>query len=531
MSTLTSALDLYERYIDPLEKITDGYIQLQSRLNAVNDGLQTQAKLQDKVFAAANRSRNSYSEMVSTFANLQASASDVFGSNSETLAFSELMQKSFKLGGADTETQSAGIDQVIQSMGSGKIDGSAFDAITANAPMMLEAMETFTGKSKAELQSMAEEGTLTADILKNSMFAASAGIDNEFSNMPMTFADIWNRIKNAALEAFGGVIESISNIINSDGFQTFLNVVIAGIYAIASVLDWIIDTTTKYFDYLAPILEVIGGVLLVTIIADLWAAAAAVWAAVAAFIIANWTIICIVAAIVIVITMLNAMGVTAQEVFGFIGGAVWGLVAIVYDAVALIANFFIFIFKAIDGGITDLVNGAIDFINTLIKASNLVFGTEFEQISHSETFFDAMGLDYMELKDPREAYKEGSNAGGEVYNGAKNKLDNAYEGVDSLLSNLTSGSQSDLGTNNNPITVQGVGSNGTLGVDMAEEDIQYLRDIAERDYINKFSTSTVAPNIQVSFGDVHQEADADKVAGRIQRILQEQIATAGEGVY
>ena len=64
---------------------------------------------------------------------------------------------------------------------------------------------------------------------------------------------------------------------------------------------------------------------------------------------------------------------------------------------------------------------------------------------------------------------------------------------------------------------------------MADEDLQYLRDIAERDYINKFSTATLAPNIQISFGDVHQEADADKVAGRIKKILQEEIAIASEG--
>ena len=66
---------------------------------------------------------------------------------------------------------------------------------------------------------------------------------------------------------------------------------------------------------------------------------------------------------------------------------------------------------------------------------------------------------------------------------------------------------------------------------MADEDLQYLRDIAEREYINKFSTATLAPNIQITFGDVHEEADADKIAGRIKKILQEEIAIASEGEY
>ena len=66
---------------------------------------------------------------------------------------------------------------------------------------------------------------------------------------------------------------------------------------------------------------------------------------------------------------------------------------------------------------------------------------------------------------------------------------------------------------------------------MADEDLKYLRDIAERDYINKFSTATLAPNIQMSFGDVHQEADVDKVAARIRKVLREEIAIASEGDY
>jgi len=526
MSTLTSALDIYDKYIVPLEKITDGYIQLQNRLNAVNDGLQTQAKLQDKVFAAANRSRGSYSAMVGTFAKLQATAGKVFGSSSNTLAFSELMQKSFKLGGTDAATQSSGMDAVIQAMGSGKIDGGAFDSITADAPMMLQAMETFTGKSKAELRSMAEEGTLTADILKNSMFAASGDINKKFSEMPMTFAEIWDRIKNVALQAFGGVLDGINSIINSGGFQTFLDAAILGIYTVGSVLEWIVNK----FEYLVPILEVIGGVLLVLIITDLGAAAVAAWGLISAFIMANWTVICIVAAIVAVITVLGALGVTVQDVFNFIGGAIGVLIAWFINLGAIAKNAFILVLKSIDDMVTGCVNGAIDAINLIIEALNAIPGVEIDLVDHIDKSFG--GLKYEKMIDYSDAYNKGSKISTDLYNGLGNKISSFTNGFGLGAPGAMPGISSDgLGTSNNPVTVQGVGSNGTLGVDMAEEDIQYLRDIAERDYINKFSTSTLAPNIQVSFGDIHKEADADKVASRIQWILQEQIATASEGVY
>ena len=82
-----------------------------------------------------------------------------------------------------------------------------------------------------------------------------------------------------------------------------------------------------------------------------------------------------------------------------------------------------------------------------------------------------------------------------------------------------------------PGIIEGTGNDGKLEVDMSDEDLKYLRDIAERDFINKFTTATLAPNISIKFGDVHETADADKVAGRIRKILQEEIAMAAEGVY
>jgi hypothetical protein len=87
------------------------------------------------------------------------------------------------------------------------------------------------------------------------------------------------------------------------------------------------------------------------------------------------------------------------------------------------------------------------------------------------------------------------------------------------------------GTEMDPTVVKGTGSSGGLKVDMSEEDLTYLRDLAERDYINKFNSATLAPNITVTFGYVHEEADANKVAGRVKRILQEEIAMTAEGDY
>ena len=67
---------------------------------------------------------------------------------------------------------------------------------------------------------------------------------------------------------------------------------------------------------------------------------------------------------------------------------------------------------------------------------------------------------------------------------------------------------------------------------LEDEDVDYLRQLAERDYVARISQNTLAPNIHVEFtGDINQTADVDVVAGRITQIMRDEIETAPEGAY
>ncbi len=64
-----------------------------------------------------------------------------------------------------------------------------------NAPMVADAIARYMGKSKGELKELSSQGLITAGIIKNAMFEAADDINGKFESMPMTFADVWNRIK------------------------------------------------------------------------------------------------------------------------------------------------------------------------------------------------------------------------------------------------------------------------------------------------------------------------------------------------
>ena len=78
--------------------------------------------------------------------------------------------------------------------------------------------------------------------------------------------------------------------------------------------------------------------------------------------------------------------------------------------------------------------------------------------------------------------------------------------------------------------MKGKGKNGAVKVEN-EEDIEWMRKLAERDYVARIAQNTLAPNIKVEFsGPITKEADTDGVVDHMVERLKETIATAPEGV-
>jgi tape measure domain-containing protein len=545
--------------------IADEFTNTSARLNLINDGLQTQAELQEKIFAAADRSKGSYTDMAGAISKMGILAKEQFKSNDELIGFTELVQKSFKVGGASASEQSSALLQLTQAMSAGKLQGDEFRSIMENAPMIADAIAKYTGKSKGELKKLSSEGLITSDIIKNAMFAASDNINSKFGTMPMTFTDIWNKIKNGGLKAFSSIMEKVNSLINTDGFQQFANNVTLGFNLISQAANWLFDVIVNGWDTIGPILGIIGGAILLTIIANLWGTVAAILAQGVAWMAAYWPLLLVIGVIAIAISAARQLGATWEDISGFIGGLL-GIFAVnfynhfvkLWNIVAAFINFFGNVFKhpiasikalfydmastiigyiaKIAQGIEDLLNkipwlkvnitGGLDNLESKLKKASATVKSEADLKTYVKS---------KEFMDFSAGYNKGSKIGKDISN-------NIGKSLGSLTNSLTKdktngydmskfGSSDKIGTSSNPTAVKGTGTNGTVDVDMADDDLKYLRDIAERDYINKFSTATLAPKVSIKFGNVTKDADADKITERIKKILQEEIAVAAEGAY
>jgi len=520
--------------------MVDNYIKSTNRLAKIKGKSEQLPELQNKVNTAANRSSTSYTDMadaVSTMGSL-----GTFKSSDETIAFTELMQKSLKLDGSDQK-----LSDVSKSMSDGAIQGDEFSSLINSAPTIGEAMSKATGKSVGQLQTLAEQGMITADVLKNAMFASSEGINQDFSNQPKTFADIWTQISNSAMNALNPIMQLVSNIINSQEFQGAVNVLIAGFSYISSLVSSLVNFIMNNGDLIQALLISIGIVLLGVLAMSL-----------VSWIMMYAPILLIIGAITAIIFIISKLGISFQDVFSFVGGIIGLFYANFYNtfvrmwnSVAAFINFFGNVFSNPIASIKilfyDLVTSVLTKMLDMAKGIQGLlskFGIDIDITSN---------LDELNNKLLNEKEKTKRESGYRVFLNNKdtistedtvNKFGNGAAGLLNKLNDfgnqLTNtntdysqfGSSEDiLGTTGNPTTVQGTGSNGSVVTDIEDEDLGYLRDMAERDYIANVATNTLAPNISVSFGDVHETADANQLFGRIQTILQEQIAVAPEGVY
>jgi tape measure domain-containing protein len=564
--------------------IADEFTNTSERLNFINDGSQTQEELQDKVFAAADRSMGSYSDTADFIGKMGSAAGDTFQSNDELIAFTELMNKSFRIDGSSTQNQQTTMDQLTQSMDAGKMQEDGFSSIMQNAPMIADAIAEYTGKSKEELMKLASEGLITSDIIKNAMLMAGTEINEQFEGMPMTFADVWNEIKNAGLQALGPIIGKVNELMKSDSFNNLMYGVTVGINLISLAIGGLIDFVVSNWPLIQSVLIATGIYLAATLgpkfIATGIAALKSGYMAATGWGIALAPMLMIIGILALLLYGLIEAGVTFEDVFGVIGGivgmtvaAIWnlslglfefilGLINFLVNPFIDIANFIGNVFTNPVSSVIYLFQGMADrvlaFLEKIASALDFVFGskmadtvanwrsglkgiadTAVKELAPDENYqkvMDNLDLSASDFGLNRKGYKESGEAGDgkgrEILNKLKsnmNKFTGSQLGKEGKTYDPT-GFQPER-TSYEPTIIEGIGSGGAVEVDMPNEDIKYLRDIAERDYINKFNTATLAPNISVQFGDVHETADADAVAGRIKTILQEEIVMTAEGAY
>lgn len=606
--------------INKVLNISDELASTKARLNLLVDDGGSVDVLEQKIMASAQRSRSAYFDTASAVAKLGLNAGNAFnGDMDQVIAFMEQVNKQFVIGGATAQEQSNAMIQLTQAMAAGALRGEELNSILDGAPGIARAIEKYMGIAEGSIKTVAQEGKVTAEVVKNAMFAMADETNAKFDSMPKTWAQIWAGMKNQALSMFAPILTKINQIGNSTKFQKVTTGLINGLAAVANVassaLDILIAIASVFVDnwgIIQPLVLGIAAAMLlyngyliannaITAISNAQKGLAAVQAYKAA--VANTTlaatekaeamakasataaqygfnaallacpltwilliIIAVIAAIYMIVAAINKLTGSTISATGIICGVVAVAGAFVLNCAIGVLNaiiqaiwtIFVAPFLGIVEWILNVCNGGFNsfgdavanligqiigwFLNlgkvvtTIIDA---IFGTDWtsglESLQSAVTSWgkneNAITLDKnAPTIDYRATYSGAWDAGYDFGQGIDDKIGGMFDasGLDSMgafdLSNTLDGIYGNTGDTaaNTAATAD--------ALDIAEEDLAYLRDIAEREAINRFTTAEIKVE-QHNENHIASELDVDGIMAAWTESFAEQLAVSAEGVH
>lgn len=525
-----------------LIELTDTMTSTRARLDLINDGLQSTDQLQEKIAASANRSRSSYVDTAAAVSKLGTLAGDAFNSNDEMIAFTELMNKNFVIGGSSIQEQSAAMYQLTQAMAAGRLQGDEFRSIMENAPLLAQSIADYMGKTTGELREMSSQGLITADVIKGAMFAAADETNAKFAQMPMTFAQVWTIAKNIMLQTFEPIITAIGHGAQwiYDNWSTIAPVfwgLAAGVlgYAVAlgiqTAAQWIADGSAKAF--FATLMA--NPLFWIALAIGVVVAAIYKWVQSVGGIKVAWLICC------------NAI-LTAWDwvKIAFMTSVYWVMnkfnqLQLCFATVSTnIQNFMGDMKAGVLMLLQNMVNGAIDIINGFINTLNKIPGVNIgliEQVTfgttaqlENEAAKSARASDLAAYQKKIESQIAKRDSALETMKADAKKATAERQQAIAEAKQASAEKGSGAGSGMDIGNVDSVGSVGSIDSDIniAEEDLKFLRDVAEMRYVQNFVTLT--PTVAVD-AKISEKVDVDEVVRKIETKLEDEFAAAAEGVY
>lgn len=581
------------RSIKAFVGLSDEMTQIKARLNAINDGQQTTVELQNMIYESAQRARGEYKTTLDIVSKLGAQAKAAFSSNKETIAFAENLNKLFTISGTSAQGMESVMYNLTQAMASGVLRGQDLNAVMANTPQLLQIVSEYMGEPIGRIRKLAEEGQLSADVIKNALLGATDDINAQFEKMPMTFGQIATSMKNKLIKNIEPALNRLNAFANSDKFKVFVDRASNAIGVLANVIVSVTEKAVNFGNFLADhwgIVEPViwglagafGGLELATVALTIKTMALnTVLSSNPIYLILSVVGI----AIALFVKWINSIG-GVQVAYLMMVNGIKNFMASLVISMQNHINLIIFQWDKFQAGIkrvkngvlnalsnmkvkgltiiSDFLNGAIQGINKLINLVNMIPGVSIEAIDKVNLFAGAKAqaaADKAEREKEVESAMEMANQNfkaressiqaramkyeqeksareREIASKQAKKLSKSKENSLSSIPKFDVPGYSELpgiakDTKDAKNAAKGTNKNTEKlkdGIEVKNEDISHLRDLMERRAIQNFSFDKLEVIANNQFGDIHETADLDGWMEGLTDRLTEAVETTMGGV-
>lgn len=536
-------LQTVQKLVDTSDQMT----QINARLQLMTGSAEAAADAQDKIYQAAQRSRGAYMDMADMVAQLGTLASDAFSSTDELIAFAEQLQKQMAISGASGQSAQAAMVQLTQALASGTLRGDELNSVLEQTPMIAKTIADYMGVTTGQIREMASEGAITADVVKNAMLSAAAETDAAYEQMPLTWSQVWTMGSNMALQAMQPVLDLISLAANNTerlipivtGLAAAVTVY-AGAQTAANAATWLGVAANR-----ALVASMLANPFLwVAVAVGVAVAAIAVWVQSVGGVQVAWL-----TAVDVVLSGVDNLRIgiytgmyAIQSKFGEFGLAA-------FTMGVNVVNFFGDMKVGALEQIQGMANGAIDIINWMIDKVNLLPGVSIDAIDKltfastaaaANDAAKASRADALAKSQAAVAKQEADRAANlnkmrsDAYSAHMQRQVGIYNAK--LDAAGTSGTSAG-GLYDVPAFDEMAGTLGDIGkdvkgikksVDLSNEDVKMLVDVAARRYVNQVNLTSQTPIITINGQNTgNTKEDMAALESMLKTVLAEQWAAGG----
>ena len=439
------------------------------------------------------------------------------------------------------------------------------------------------GVPVGQIKKLASDGAISAEIIKNAMFAAADETNAKFEKMPLTFGQVANNIKNQALMAFQPALQQLSAVTQTEGFSTLTESVTSAIQTLAggavqalNLMGQAAVFVRENWSWLGPIiLGVVAAVMAFTVATTAQSVAMGLLNAVMnanPIILIVSAIIAVVAAIVAWIHHVGGLKVAWLTCVNIVLSRVDMLklgFAVAWNAIQNGIDTMQYGFEAFKAGVLnaignlkvkgltllqDFINGAIDRVNAFIETVNQIAGTSIETVAHVEFATSAAveeeanqkqrAADLAALKEKNAADKQDRQqqlaeqqrqadrarmerqADIAVAKAEAEEKKNAKKTAEEGNYNPEAASVGDIAGNTGKTAANTAAIADSM--DIMDEDLKYMRDAAEQEIINRFTLAELKVDVNNN-NTLTKKADFEDLGAFMNTFTSGVLAAAAEG--
>lgn len=232
-----------------------------ARLNLIVDDGGSVEALQNKIFVSAMNARASYQTTTDIITKLGLQAGKAFKGNDELIAFAEQLNKTFAISGTEATGIESTMYNLTQALSTGVLRGQDLNAVFSNAPQIVQNIADYLNVPIGKIRDMAADGKISAQIVKNAVLKAADETNAKFNKMPMTWNQVFTKMKNIAIKALDPVLNKINALANNQQVQEMFNMFINGASLAAQAILNLIEGISWLLSVLEPVAPVILGLV------------------------------------------------------------------------------------------------------------------------------------------------------------------------------------------------------------------------------------------------------------------------------